>query len=174
MAKHVQCIKQFKGILEDEPHRKTKLLNMRNAAFKQVKFILKKDGVNTNAKKVFLVGLFCEKFRLNDIPISRKLTDRWLVEKWLDKNFDFLGPKNERNYSYHEWNNLKKQVFNYYEHKCMWCYSTEDLTVDHIKPYAIYPELSLDFDNMQILCRSCNSKKGIKVIDFRKPINIKQ
>jgi len=33
--------------------------------------------------------------------------------------------------------------------------------VDHVKPRA-NPELELDIDNLQILCRDCNLVKGVK------------
>jgi hypothetical protein len=35
-----------------------------------------------------------------------------------------------------------------------------DLTVDHIKPKSLFPELALDLSNVQVLCRECNSSKG--------------
>lgn len=35
-----------------------------------------------------------------------------------------------------------------------------DVTVDHIFPRSKYPERSLERDNLQVLCRSCNSAKG--------------
>lgn len=41
---------------------------------------------------------------------------------------------------------------------CRSCASTDHLSVDHIKPVAA--EGSDLFSNLQLLCRSCNSKKG--------------
>lgn len=35
-----------------------------------------------------------------------------------------------------------------------------DVTVDHIRPRSIYPDLSLAKSNLQVLCRACNSRKG--------------
>lgn len=34
------------------------------------------------------------------------------------------------------------------------------LHVDHIKPRALFPELALDLDNLQVLCEDCNLGKG--------------
>jgi 5-methylcytosine-specific restriction endonuclease McrA len=34
------------------------------------------------------------------------------------------------------------------------------LHVDHIKPRSKFPEFELDFDNLQVLCKSCNMGKG--------------
>jgi|LakMenEpi03Aug12_release.lakeMendotaPanAssembly.Ray.scaffolds.fasta_scaffold1103410_1 hypothetical protein len=66
------------------------------------------------------------------------------------------------------WKNLKKQIFNKYGKVCLCCGSTEHISVDHIKPYSKFPELCIDFDNLQPLCRSCNSIKGNrKIVDYR-------
>ena len=43
--------------------------------------------------------------------------------------------------------------------KCRHCSSTSDLCLDHIKPVSAG---GLDvMENLQTLCRSCNSKKGV-------------
>jgi 5-methylcytosine-specific restriction endonuclease McrA len=36
-----------------------------------------------------------------------------------------------------------------------------ELTVDHIKPRSKYPGLALVLSNLQVLCRRCNSSKGV-------------
>lgn len=43
---------------------------------------------------------------------------------------------------------------------CLWCQSTKDLTIDHKIPYSKGGPETLD--NLQCLCRSCNSKKGAR------------
>lgn len=46
---------------------------------------------------------------------------------------------------------------------CMACRATNcELHVDHIKPRSKFPELELDIDNLQILCRACNLGKSNK------------
>ena len=53
----------------------------------------------------------------------------------------------------------------------MRCGNKNQLEVDHVKPRKNYPELELDIDNLQILCRDCNLRKGVKEgpeWDFRK------
>ena len=59
-----------------------------------------------------------------------------------------------------EWKKLRYQVLMYYGAKCMLCGSDHRIVVDHIKPRKKYPELELDFDNMQVLCNECNRGKG--------------
>ena len=58
-----------------------------------------------------------------------------------------------------EWQELKKE----YDYKCAVCGQEKPLTKDHIVPLS---EGGTDYiDNIQPLCRSCNSKKWKKIID---------
>ena len=42
---------------------------------------------------------------------------------------------------------------------CQICEKKEiDLQVDHIKPWSIYPELRLSFENGRTLCKNCHRK----------------
>lgn len=43
---------------------------------------------------------------------------------------------------------------------CTWCGATTDLTTDHIIPFSICPALAHCIDNCQVLCRTCNGKRG--------------
>jgi 5-methylcytosine-specific restriction endonuclease McrA len=47
-------------------------------------------------------------------------------------------------------------------HVCMYCGSSEQLTVDHVLPIAKHPELAMDMENMVIACKPCNSRKGAR------------
>jgi len=43
------------------------------------------------------------------------------------------------------------------------------LQVDHIRPKSTHPELALDPDNLQVLCRECNmGKSNIDCTDWRR------
>lgn len=55
---------------------------------------------------------------------------------------------------------LRTQVLERDAYRCVFCGSHKDLCVDHIKPESKGGELHLD--NLQTLCRSCNSIKGAK------------
>lgn len=55
---------------------------------------------------------------------------------------------------------LRRKVFERNEYRCVHCGTHKDLTVDHIKPESKGGDRSMD--NLQTLCRSCNSKKGVK------------
>lgn len=46
-------------------------------------------------------------------------------------------------------------------YRCVWCDNPDDLTLDHIFPWSRGgPDI---VDNLRVLCRSCNSRKGARV-----------
>lgn len=66
--------------------------------------------------------------------------------------------------SSNEWNELKKK----YNHTCLNCKKKEPeikLTIDHVIPLKVGGKNFIE--NTQPLCQSCNSSKGIKIIDYR-------
>ena len=71
-------------------------------------------------------------------------------------------------YDSEPWRLIRLQVFKKYAKVCMKCGSKKKLHIDHIKPRSLYPELELTFDNLQILCETCNMEKSNKnCIDYR-------
>lgn len=60
-----------------------------------------------------------------------------------------------------EWRQLRYSVLVKYGKICMCCGSKDGyLHVDHIKPRSKFPELELEFSNLQVLCESCNVGKS--------------
>lgn len=55
---------------------------------------------------------------------------------------------------------LAKRVMERDAYRCQHCGTWRNLTVDHIIPES--KGGTLDFDNLQTLCQSCNSKKGTR------------
>lgn len=80
---------------------------------------------------------------------------------------------NAQFYESKEWRELRVRVLEKYECKCMMCGRNPKehgivIHVDHIKPRSKYPELSLHFDNLQLLCDDCNLGKSNKFdTDYR-------
>lgn len=62
------------------------------------------------------------------------------------------------------WLSVRYQALKIHGRKCQCCGSTPDdgavIHVDHIRPRSIYPELALDLNNLQILCKHCNLGKS--------------
>ena len=56
---------------------------------------------------------------------------------------------------------IRNIVFSKDGFKCVYCKSTKNLTVDHIKPESYGG--TLDIENLQTLCRTCNSRKNNKI-----------
>lgn len=52
-----------------------------------------------------------------------------------------------------------------YGEKCLDCGTNEELLVDHIIPLSRGGDS--DIENLQVLCRTCNFRKGIKIINYR-------
>jgi 5-methylcytosine-specific restriction endonuclease McrA len=61
---------------------------------------------------------------------------------------------------------VKEEIFRLYGEKCLACGSIKNIALDHIKPVSKGGENKIE--NLQPLCKSCNSKKGSKTIDYRK------
>ena len=60
---------------------------------------------------------------------------------------------------------IRKQIFNKYGKKCLCCDSIKNITLDHVIPINKNGENIIE--NIQPLCKSCNSRKGTKIIDYR-------
>lgn len=69
--------------------------------------------------------------------------------------------RNGGKHTFKEWQDL----LDFYGRKCLRCGSTENITQDHVIPLHLGG--SDDIDNIQPLCRSCNSKKNARRIDYR-------
>jgi hypothetical protein len=52
-----------------------------------------------------------------------------------------------------------------YGFQCLCCGSTTALEIDHIVP--LINGGTSDFDNLQLLCETCNNRKGTQTIDYR-------
>lgn len=67
--------------------------------------------------------------------------------------------------TFQEWEDLKK----HYDYTCLACGQREPyikLTIDHVLPLKLGGKNVIE--NSQPLCKSCNSKKGARYIDYRK------
>jgi len=62
--------------------------------------------------------------------------------------------------------NVRNFIFKRDRYKCLRCGKDENLSLDHIVPIHLGGENKLS--NLQTLCKSCNSWKSTKIIDYRK------
>jgi len=68
-----------------------------------------------------------------------------------------------------EWWELRRQVLRHYGRACMCCGDDQTkVHIDHIIPVCERPDLELAFDNLQVLCWRCNTRKGHRhATDYR-------
>lgn len=77
-------------------------------------------------------------------------------------------------YQSYEWRSLRYKVLRKFGFECMACGRGAidgcKIHVDHVKPISKFPELSLDEENLQVLCEDCNLGKSNLFDDqFRVP-----
>lgn len=61
------------------------------------------------------------------------------------------------------WKAARKHTLDRDGHRCVACGSEDDLTIDHIVSLDHLLKTDgdpFDLDNLRVLCRSCNSRKG--------------
>lgn len=67
---------------------------------------------------------------------------------------------------YKKW---REEVLERDNYTCVNCGSKENIWVDHIKPFYLYPELRLDVDNGRALCRPCDLLIGYQLFKENNP-----
>lgn len=87
------------------------------------------------------------------------------IEDFDDFNYNKFNER--RGPEYKEWHRLIRERYNY---TCQMCndYGCHDggLTVHHIFPVYLYPELILDPDNGIVLCKRCHYKVNTREMDY--------
>jgi 5-methylcytosine-specific restriction endonuclease McrA len=78
-----------------------------------------------------------------------------IFQDCLSSNFNRKRRKPVARYNY-----IFKELLHKYNFKCVECGCKENLTIDHIKPVS--KGGGDEISNLQIMCKSCNSKKGNK------------
>lgn len=157
--------KQLNGI------QKSIFENEYRTAIRKMLHFLKKNG-NYKRHKIKQHNLIYEYSILIGEPIenpTRKSCAEWLYNKYKEQKEPSLLKVEVGFYQTIEWKRLRIKVFDLYGYSCMKCNNQDFLHIDHIKPRSLFPELELDINNMQVLCKSCNSSKSNRVFtDYRK------
>lgn len=82
--------------------------------------------------------------------------------KYVTDTFDLSAENKKIFYASEDWKKLKKYIYSKYENICFCCGSFNELQVDHIIPITKSPSRSLNHNNLQILCKTCNQIKSNK------------
>ncbi len=83
---------------------------------------------------------------------ARKLGHRGDASGWL---MPIRIPSRPYTPEYQHW---RESVLLRDNYCCVFCGSPERLEVDHIQPWAIYPELRFDIENGRALCHNCHTQ----------------
>ena len=67
-----------------------------------------------------------------------------------------ITPINDKIRHSREYRLWRTAVFERDNYTCIWCGTRGYLEVDHIKPFAYYPELRFAIDNGRTLCKPCH------------------
>ena len=115
--------------------------------------------------------LSCFKY-INKKKSRRKKKDIIKSVRAAKKLFSKKSVSSQVFYDSDEWKKARYVALKLHGPKCMCCGASRNdgavLHVDHIKPRSKYPHLSLDINNLQILCATCNLGKGAwDETDFR-------
>ena len=118
------------------------------------------DKVQQSSKRYYANNSEKERKRLKDWENENK--ERTLLARRLGKYRHKHRKLSAGRFSMKEWKSLVLSFGN----KCLWCGKTNtELTIDHVVP--LIKGGTNNIENLQPLCRVCNSKKHDKIIDFR-------
>lgn len=112
---------------------------------------------------VILDDVYCD--IINDLHDQLDIFSEWVLNNVDDIDFQHpvdLWVRYIKTYDSPRFPNkkLKGKVLERFNYCCTNCGSTEDLHIDHIFPYALGGKTA--YNNLTVLCSSCNLKKSIK------------
>lgn len=108
------------------------------------------------------------------VPKGQKPKARPKIAQPKGRHGNFVTKSGDAFFDSDEWKALRYRVLRHYGAACQCCGRTRadglKLHVDHIKPRSRFPELALEFSNLQVLCEDCNIGKGARdATDWRNP-----
>lgn len=110
---------------------------------------------------------YSREYREKNIEIEKEKERQWRINNPKKKSIlnairRALLRGSTGKFTHNEWIALCER----YNNKCVCCGETKELTIDHVIPLSKGGRN--DIDNIQPLCKSCNSSKKDKTIDYRR------
>jgi hypothetical protein len=133
--------------------------NRMRAAMRQVRTFLKRQGLRTDGKVGEVIRRFADQAGLECTHAPR----RWLLDLWSSMADERVAKVMVGFSLSAEWLEIRRFVLDRDGPTCRICGTQQTPSVDHILPRSLYPELALVPSNLQVLCRSCNSRKGARI-----------
>ena len=128
--------------------------------------IIHKNNKATLGKHWFLSDKTKERMKIAQQKRVQTGNHNWWVHGIADENLKIRG---STEYTY--W---RKAVFERDDYTCQECGIRSSvgikvvLNADHIKPFALFPELRFDIDNGRTLCEDCHRQTETFGINFRR------
>jgi len=139
-----------------------KLRDKHKANLEKIRAYKKKHGIEHELTQIQCIAILSGNRRKPVNKNKRKKTKR--TKRKQRKQVTFYESK--------EWRELRYQALKLHGRQCLCCGQKApnvELHVDHIKPRSKFPELELDINNLQVLCKDCNlGKSNYDCIDYRK------
>lgn len=134
----------------DQAHAMRRQIEIDRAVDREQQAALKlKDAIET------LATLICGDISFITLGYVQGELEQAVVRRLPFRRPAFVPKKEKIGYS------LRRAVFERDAYRCVTCGDHRDLTCDHIHPESKGGETSLD--NLQTMCRSCNSRKGARL-----------
>lgn len=177
----LQTVKELFPTIPKEPKDRVKLVHLRSV-FRHV---------GLSSKQSYMAKFGCDLFGIS--PEENKMATCVLIANFLfgwirppresiqkgialEKRKEFKRQVKREKIDFYQtwaWKSVRYQALKKYGAKCMVCGATPEtgavICVDHIKPRSKFPELSLDVNNLQVLCADCNmGKSNWDQTDWRK------
>lgn len=114
-----------------------------------------------------LTGLSVEQIKKKVIECQSRIANLEAQIERQKRQLEKLKPTGF--YASKRWKQLRFKVLLKYGRRCMLCYSESgEMHVDHIRPRSRRPDLQLQLENLQVLCRDCNlGKSNLDDTDLR-------
>ena len=140
--------------------------NGRVVSYDKLAQVLGFEGTNRNRLRTVLIDRMRQ---MSDAEIIAKITAPRLPAPVSAKPNPQSSRDRDSFYMSPVWRKLRYFAIKLYGRTCMCCGAKNmPIHVDHIVPRSIDPGLSLDMNNLQILCEDCNMGKGnTDSIDYR-------
>ena len=140
------------------------IANEAGVSYHTIRKWLKKNGLQFTKKEVSEYTEIWNKgkFGYNTKPHSKEtiLKMKLKARKGPNSNLWKGGSDRTERKKIADWcNSIRSLKLIDYNYSCSMCGSSQRLELDHIKPVYSNPELSYEYDNIQVLCNSCHNEK---------------
>ena len=121
---------------------------------KMPKFIPNNKGIKRTEINKKKISTYLRRKGLKPPRPPREALCRGSRHRWWKGGITPINEAIRKSLEYKLW---RKAVFERDKYTCIWCgYKGNKLRADHIKPFALYPELRFAIDNGRTLCIDCH------------------